>query len=421
MAETPDNNNLLMVTTENWPAPAHIARHLKGAGFAVIALSPRHSPLRFSAGVARWFPLSSLQPGVCLARAIEACRPLAVVPCDDDALAYLHALHARCAAGGTPAQAVIAQLIARSLGEPSGFALVRTKSEVTDLARRLGIPVPRYDIVRSWEEIQRFETGRFPKVLKKDFTFGGRGVVIARDFKSLTAGYAMLNKKQKLSTALWECYLAETVRPMLRRQAGIAPLTVIQDYVAGRPANTAVFAQQGDVVAAVTAIARETHPGPTGPATVVEIRKVPAIEDAARSLCRAGKLSGFCGFDFIYDRDSGQAHFLEINARLTPTAHLGREAETSLVGAAARQLLNRGPELRYGPDPLVAALFPQEWLRDGASPHLKEAYHDVPWDDPRALEAMVRWARRSRRLDRVFAQIKRLRLVLSEGGRLRPI
>lgn len=410
-----------MVTTENWPAPAQIARHLKGAGFAVIAISPRHSPLRFSAGVARWFPLSSLQPRACLAKAIAACRPVAVVPCDDDALAHLHALHARCAEGRTPAQAAVAQQIERSLGDPGGFALVRTKSEMTDLARRLGIPVPRYAIVRSWEEIQQFETGCFPKVLKKDFTFGGRGVVIARDFKSLMAGYAMLNRKQKLSNALWESYLAETVRPLVRRQAGIAPLTVVQDYVAGRPATTAVFAQQGEVVAAVAAIARETHPGPTGPATVVEIRKIPAIDDAARTLCRALKLSGFCGFDFIYDANSGQAQFLEINARLTPTAHLGREVETSLVGAAARQLLNRCPELRYGPDPPLAALFPQEWLRDATSPHLKEAYHDVPWDDPPALEAMVRWARRSRRLARVFGQMKRVHLVLSQAGRLRPI
>lgn len=426
MADARDENDvfsniLLMVTTENWPAPAHIARHVKRAGFTIVALSPRHSPLRFSTGVSRWVPLSPLQPRACLARAIEECRPRAIIPCDDDALAHLHAVHARCTAGRAPAHAAIAARIERSLGDPDGFALVRTKSEVMQVARRLGILVPRYDIVRSREAISRFETDSFPKVLKKDFTFGGRGVVIARDFRSLVAGYALLNRRQKLSTALWDSYAAETFGPLMRRQADIPPVTVVQDYVTGRPANTAVFAQRGEVVAAITAIARETHPGSTGPATLVEITKVPAIEDAARTLCRALQLSGFCGFDFMHDDGTGQSHFLEINARLTPTAHLGRDVDTSLVGAAARRLLDRRCDLRSGPDPRVVALFPQEWLRDAASPHLREAYHDVPWDDPAAFQAMVRWARRTRRTDRLFAQIKRMRLILSQAGGLLPI
>jgi hypothetical protein len=35
------------------------------------------------------------------------------------------------------------------------------------------------------------------------------------------------------------------------------------------------------------------------------------------------------------------------------------------------------------------ALFPQEWLRDPKSPHLASAYHDVPWDDPALLHALI--------------------------------
>jgi hypothetical protein len=47
-------------------------------------------------------------------------------------------------------------------------------------------------------------------------------------------------------------------------------------------------------------------------------------------------LSGFCGFDFILDK-AGQAHFIEMNPRATPTAHLtdadGRSPPQALLAA----------------------------------------------------------------------------------------
>jgi hypothetical protein len=36
------------------------------------------------------------------------------------------------------------------------------------------------------------------------------------------------------------------------------------------------------------------------------------------------------------------------------------------------------------------ALFPQEWLRDPASPFLNSAHHDVPWKEPRLVQLSVR-------------------------------
>ena len=35
------------------------------------------------------------------------------------------------------------------------------------------------------------------------------------------------------------------------------------------------------------------------------------------------------------------------------------------------------------------ALFPREWLRDPASPWLKTAFHDVPWDDPATVRSCI--------------------------------
>ena len=35
------------------------------------------------------------------------------------------------------------------------------------------------------------------------------------------------------------------------------------------------------------------------------------------------------------------------------------------------------------------ALFPQEWQRDPASPLIRSAYHDVPWDAPALVRAYI--------------------------------
>ena len=40
-------------------------------------------------------------------------------------------------------------------------------------------------------------------------------------------------------------------------------------------------------------------------------------------------------------------------------------------------------------DQWVNVHFPQEWLRDPASPYLRDYPADVPWDEPRLVEAML--------------------------------
>ena len=58
-----------------------------------------------------------------------------------------------------------------------------------------------------------------------------------------------------------------------------------------------------------------------GPAAVVRIVDHPQMEEAVRRLVDRYRLSGFCGFDFILT-DMGEVRLLEVNPRVTPTAHL---------------------------------------------------------------------------------------------------
>jgi len=91
--------------------------------------------------------------------------------------------------------------------------------------------------------------------------------------------------------------------------------------------------------------------------------------------------------DFIRDA-SGAVHLIEINPRATQGGTLafgkGRDLPAALAACIAPAAGMR-PAI---PNDLVA-LFPREWQRDPASPYLKSAFHDVPWDDPAVLLAAL--------------------------------
>ena len=116
------------------------------------------------------------------------------------------------------------------------------------------------------------------------------------------------------------------------------------------------------------------------------------MRSTAEALVRRLHLSGFCGFDFILD-GSDNAWLIEMNPRLTPTAHLRYETHNLLTA-----MLSRLTETSIGTDnapPVqsalrvgsIVALFPGEYLRSRASKYLSSCYHDVPWSQPALVRA----------------------------------
>ncbi len=84
---------------------------------------------------------------------------------------------------------------------------------------------------------------------------------------------------------------------------------------------------------------------------------------------------------------------LEINRRIGTGNHLGVAVGVDLCAAlhaaiAGRPAVTRD-DVAAGFERIVAQ-FPQEWLRDPASPWLRDCPADVPWDDPDVLAAMLR-------------------------------
>ncbi len=108
-----------------------------------------------------------------------------------------------------------------------------------------------------------------------------------------------------------------------------------------------------------------------------------------RHRARLFNLSGLFGLDLCAIA-KGDVHLLEINARATPSAHLVLKQDLP-----AALLKRRRPALtpaRAHDRQERDRDFPREWLRDPASPWLKNAYHDVPWDDSEVVRACVRTA-----------------------------
>jgi hypothetical protein len=94
-------------------------------------------------------------------------------------------------------------------------------------------------------------------------------------------------------------------------------------------------------------------------------------------------LSGLWGFDFVLQAGSGLAYLIEVNPRATPICHLalgpGRDLPAALLAA-----LHSGSAAEARPtriDGELVAMFPGEWQRDPASPFLRCAHHDVPWEE----------------------------------------
>ena len=136
-----------------------------------------------------------------------------------------------------------------------------------------------------------------------------------------------------------------------------------------------------------------THPGPLGPASVVEFVGLPAVAEATGELCRLLSLHGFVGTQYIIEAQSRRPYLIEINRRMLPATHGGALVGIDLAAALFAAAHGRewsGPRDLASGSAARLALFPQEWYRDDKSAWLRRLPSDAPWHDPALLAAMVR-------------------------------
>lgn len=366
---------VLLVALANWFGGPRLPRAFSRAGFHVttFALSgllilrsqATHETVQLPEGTGNEEVLSALLA------AIERLQPDVVVPTDESSVLALHAVSCMSRRPGVSEH--VRRALLASLARPESLPIVRSRKALAELASSLGVRTPDHVVVRGEADALAFASRRgYPVVLKEEDSAAGFGVFICKDEAELRA--ALLKSSQN---------------PAVFGQGLLA-----QAFIPGRTAMRVVVAQGGKVLGGLSAIKLETWPTATGPSTCVELFDHPEMTASCESLINAMGYNGFASFDFMVDAD-GRAHVIELNSRPTPIAHLGERFGACLCRHLHAALTGH-PTSAGEPQglPSRVALFPQEWVRDQNSEHLRAGvYHDAPWDEPDLVEAYLVFGR----------------------------
>jgi hypothetical protein len=396
---------VLIAAAQWWPCGARLAMAFRRHRCRIIGLCPVGHPLRSVSGLERVETYAGIRSISSLRESLQRAPVDLIVPCDDGVVAQLHALHTE--------ESSLRGLIERSIGDPRHFPLLRCRYDFLAAARELGVAVP--DTVRA-DNADMLVTpfgGTAVSVLKVDGLSGGNGVRICRGIEERETAWRELSAPGTRMTA-WKRLLIDRNPLALWQRRQSAPEITLQDFIAGRPANSMVACSEGRVLGMVSVevLAAEST---TGAATIVRRIDDPVLTDNATRIAARLGLSGFFGLDYVIESGTGRAVLIEINPRSTQLGHLEFEDQGSLVGLLAAHL--RGVTSRPL-DPIARAgsiaFFPQALLTGALSAGLLEScHHDVPWSEPALVRELLlpTWPQR-RGVARLYHRLRPLRRAL---------
>jgi len=384
---------LLVASSSNWIGPARMPKALADAGFGVHLLAPPDSLIAASRFLVDTHPLPAdatvLQWVDALAAAVDATSPRILLPCDDLSFRLLRLL-AILPPPGVPASThlKLSALVRSSLGDPRYYQASIDKTLLPEAALALGVRVPRSTVCAAPAAAAAFaQEHGFPVVLKRRHSSFGDGVAICASHPELATAFAALTAADHADD------LGNEVRGRL----------LVQQFIAGSIEYYAIAAWQGTLLVGYAASRVVGNPEPKGPATVTRYHRSPAMREFAQRLIDGFAMSGLLGLECVVAA-GGEPYLIEINRRIVPGTHRGRELGVDQCAALHAALdglpIPTRSDLEAGEE-IVRVSFPQEWLRDPQSRWLREFPVDVPWGEPELLAAML--ARRRAELDAVPA------------------
>jgi predicted ATP-grasp superfamily ATP-dependent carboligase len=371
---------LLVATTLTWLGPARLPKALASAGFTVSLLAPENALAGKSRFVARnaYLPdgATRMQWVDAFAETVASTAPRLVVPCDDMATELLQALVLDPPPELPSAAALqLATLVRDSLGDPRNYRTSTDKTLLPPAAAALGVRVPRFDVVSSVAAAGTFAFAHgFPVVLKGAHGAAGEAVAIVAGSGELAPAFARLTASGPSATG------------------GDGARILIQEFVPGRSLSRTSVAWGGRELAGITRERMTRNPPRVGPGSTVRICCEPEARAMSDALTRGLGLQGFFGVDYLVHERTGETCMLEINRRIGTGNHLGAAVGVDLCAALHAAISGNAAVTRSDVPPgfeRIIAQFPQEWLRDPASPWLRDYPADVPWDDPDVFAAML--------------------------------
>jgi carbamoylphosphate synthase large subunit len=398
--------HILLATTGQLPSTARLAMELHEAGAKVSLIAPNNHPARELRFISKRAIYHALSPMHGLEAALLRFQPDMVIPCDERTVRDLHAIRHETQHDS------LKRLIEKSTAPVQSYPTITSRAALLALADQLGVrvpvsmPLPDMDGLEHW-----MAEHPAPFVLKADGSWAGFGVRIISDVATARDAYLRMTRRSSARLAIRESVLEGNhfgIRSWLRRER---PAMSVQHYIDGWPANVGVACWQGEVLAAVCAESVSTTSA-TGPSTVARIINNAEMIDTARRIVMALGLSGMIGFDFMIEAATGVAYLIEMNPRNTPICAVrlgpGRDLAEALVARiASRPVRERPPRTERD----VVVFFPDTWRADPANHFLRSGYHDVPWEQPGLVRALMRPERRERY--GIFRLLRRIWLAMN--------
>ena len=373
---------LLISTATRWFGTARIPRALARAGFDVSLLTPKGSLAEHSRFIGKigYLPdRATAQEWVhAFAATVKATAPQLVVPCDDMSFQLLQMLAL------SPPQNMRAELrlplstlIRDSLGDSTWYRTSIDKTLLPPAAAALGVRVPSHIVAHDIGEASAFADHHgYPIVVKRRLGFAGSGVAICANGGDLIEAFRWLPLPSQLDLG------SDAERQLL-----------VQAHIPGRGMYYQIAAWKGNLLAGMAVDKVLADPEPMGPATICRYHRNDEVRDFARRLVEGFGITGLLGLELIVHERTREPYLLEVNRRVTPGTHRGASTGLDLCAALHAAMHGKASpsrtDLDVGEEDLVVH-FPQEWLRDPSSPHLRTLRVDVPWDEPELIEAMLK-------------------------------
>ena len=377
---------------------------LASYGCRIAVICPEESHLTYAPNVAERFSFRLTNPLRALRHAIVASGADYLLPTDDLSVWFLHDLAEQ--------EPSLRALIERSLGDSRHFATLRSRFKLLSLSHKLGISVPKTELIAEAQALQSWCAPGAPGfVLKKDGTWGGIGVQIVHTPEQAQDAFERLASRTSLSTRAAQWLRNGDSAAFARLRCLSLPEITAQSLVHGVPANSMYACHEGRVLGEVQARVVASK-GKTGPSLVIELMDDPRITRAGVLLANALKLSGFFGLDFMLDSRTGEPFLIELNPRSTQLGHLAVANQPDLAGqlwaqwtgrsTAAPGHANLGNAICFYPEG-------EQWTQKNAS--FPGCRSDIVHGEEEMLEILASGnpARKSRLRRRIWSSLSRVK------------